>query len=345
MPDLSLPARARDVPGLRLRPFAGAADFPEMARVANASFAADGIAIVRSPKEMQRDYESFPRCDPARDVVMAEVDGELVGYVRSVGWWTLADGTHVQGQLGLLAPQWRRRGIGSALLAWLEARQREIALEHPGASGYLHHVFVTQAEAGRAAMLAQAGYGAVRHFYEMVQPDLEQLPEFALPAGFEVRPVRQQDLRAIFDAHMDALRGHWGFAPPQPEEFDQWCKAPTCQPHLWQVAWDVETGQVAGQVKPWINATQNEALGRRRGYTEFISVGVPWRRRGLARALVARALRALRDAGMTDSELGVDSDSPFGAPRLYEACGFRVVRRNAVWRKPMQFDAGSTPPA
>jgi hypothetical protein len=31
----------------------------------------------------------------------------------------------------------------------------------------------------------------------------------------------------------------------------------------------------------------------------------------------------------------VDSDSPFGAPRLYEACGFRVVKRNAAYRKPL----------
>jgi mycothiol synthase len=193
----------------------------------------------------------------------------------------------------------------------------------------------TAGETARAELLAKSGYAPARYFFEMVRPDLEHLPAFELPAGFEVRAVQPGHLRPIFDAHMAALKGLWGIAVPQAGAFENWCAASSFQPHLWQVAWDRQTGQVAGQVKPWIDATQNEALGRRRGYTEFISVGVPWRRRGLARALVVRALAALRDAGMKESELGVDSDSPFGAPRLYEACGFRVVKRNAAYRKPL----------
>lgn len=324
------------VPGLRLRAFAGDADFAAMAEVANASFAADAMAIVRRPDELRRDYATFVRCDPARDVVMAEVEGGLVGYARSSGWWTLEDGAHVQGQIALLHPAWRRRGIGSAMLAWLEQRQRQIAAEQPGASRYLHHAFVTQGETDRAALLHKAGYVPARYFFEMLRPDLLDLPAFPLPPGVEIRPVQPEHLRPIFDAHMEALRGHWGIAAPQPGDFEAWCRARTCQPQLWQVAWDVAGGRVAGQVKPWIDFTQNEALGRQRGFTEFISVAAPWRRRGLARALVVRALAAQRDAGMTESELGVDTDSPFGAPRLYEACGFRVVKRNAVYRKPLE---------
>lgn len=331
-----LPHDRPGLPGLRLRAFRGDADFAAMAAVANASFAADDMAIVRREDELRRDYATFTRCDPARDVVMAEVHGELVGYARSAGWWTLEDGAHVQGQIALLHPAWRRRGIGSAMLAWLEARQREIAGEQPGASAYLHHSFVTQGETARAALLEKAGYRAERYFFEMVRPDLQDLPAFALPPGVEVRPVQPEHLRAIFDAHMQALQGHWGIAPPRPGDFEAWCRNRTCQPHLWQIAWDVASGRVAGQVKPWIDFTQNEVLGRRRGFTEFISVGAPWRRRGLARALVVRALAAQRDAGMTESELGVDTDSPHGAPRLYEACGFRVVKRNAVYRKALE---------
>lgn len=87
------------------------------------------------------------------------------------------------------------------------------------------------------------------------------------------------------------------------------------QPQLWQVAWHVATGEVAGQVKPWSDAEQNETQHRKRGYTENISVGAPWRRRGLARALVVRALRAQKDAGMLESALGVDGESAFSAAR------------------------------
>jgi mycothiol synthase len=101
------------------------------------------------------------------------------------------------------------------------------------------------------------------------------------------------------------------------------------------VAWHVASNTVAGQVKPWIDAEQNATLQRKRGYTEFISVGKPWRRRRLARALVARALHAQKAAGMTESALGVDGESVFSAARLYEACGFRIAKRNALYRKPV----------
>ncbi|RYF43257.1 MAG: hypothetical protein EOO38_18980 [Cytophagaceae bacterium] len=74
------------LPGLRLRPFAGDGDFPAMAEVANAVFAADSMGWVRTPEHIRRDYASFTHFDAARDVAMAEVNDRLVGYVRTAQW-------------------------------------------------------------------------------------------------------------------------------------------------------------------------------------------------------------------------------------------------------------------
>ncbi len=38
---------------------------------------------------------------------------------------------------------------------------------------------------------------------------------------------------------------------------------------------------------------------------------------------------------MTESALAVDSEDVRGALRLYEGCGFRTIRRDAVYRKPL----------
>ncbi|MDA7416312.1 GNAT family N-acetyltransferase [Xenophilus arseniciresistens] len=275
---------------LHLRPFAGDSDFAAMAEVANAVFAADAMGWVRTPEHMRREYAAFTDFDPARDIVMAEVGSRLVGYVRTAHW-TDETGLLAQGQTGFVHPQFRRRGVGTALLRWIEARQREVArARHAAAS--VHHVFVTEGELGRAAMLQRAGYATVRQFLRMQRPTLDDIPEIPMPEGFELRSVQPEHLRLIFDAHMEALRGHWGMAPARPGDFERWTKAPTFQPQLWQVAWHVESGQVAGQVKPFINAEQNATQNRRRGETEFISVGQPWRRRGLARALITRSSRA-----------------------------------------------------
>jgi GNAT superfamily N-acetyltransferase len=89
-------------------------------------------------------------------------------------------------------------------------------------------------------------------------------------------------------------------------------------------------------VRTFINAAENEKYNRKRGYTEFISVRRPWRKRGLARALIVRSLRLQKDCGMTESALGADSENVSGATRVYEDCGFRVTKRNTLYRKPIR---------
>ncbi|MGI8830797.1 MAG: GNAT family N-acetyltransferase, partial [Candidatus Limnocylindria bacterium] len=61
----------------------------------------------------------------------------------------------------------------------------------------------------------------------------------------------------------------------------------------------------------------------------------PWRRRGLARALMTSSLVAAREAGFTSANLGVDTDSPTGANALYESLGFAPDKTFTTWRKPM----------
>jgi mycothiol synthase len=88
-------------------------------------------------------------------------------------------------------------------------------------------------------------------------------------------------------------------------------------------------------VRGFVNAEENRRHGRQRGWVENISVRRPWRRRGLARALIARCITSLREAGMTEGALGVDTENPSGALHLYESCGFVVTKRFTVYRKPL----------
>jgi ribosomal protein S18 acetylase RimI-like enzyme len=88
-------------------------------------------------------------------------------------------------------------------------------------------------------------------------------------------------------------------------------------------------------VRTFIDALENEKHGRRRGYTEFISVRRPYRKQGLARALIAESLRVLKARGMTEAALTVDTENLTGATRLYEECGFRAVSWMASYRKPL----------
>lgn len=327
---------APSIPGLALRPFRGPADYAGIAHVVNTSMAGDGSDHLSSVEAVANDYEHVTNCDLARDMLVATVDDEMVAYVRGE-WWDEVGGPLVYGLIHRIDPVWRGRGLGHYLLDWIEARMAEVAAAHDPARPKVYQLFFPESARYYTALLEAAGYRPSRYGLEMVRPSLDDIPDFPLPAGLEVRPVLPEHYRAIWEADVEAFRDHYGFAEPSPGDYDHWLNdTDIFQPALWQVAWDPATNEVAGQVRTFIDHAENEKYGRRRGYTEFISVRRPYRRRGLARALIARSLLAQREAGMTESALGVDSQSLTGATRVYEDCGFRTVTRNVVYRKPVE---------
>jgi GNAT superfamily N-acetyltransferase len=324
---------APPIPGLSFRRLRGPEDFAGMAEAINEGADADGAERCETAENLQASYAHLGTCDLTRDFILAEVQGRVVGYTRAL-WEREVGGEYSYGIVGFLAPDWRRRGLGRAMLRWAEGRLREIAAGHPAESPKHFDVFCDQAEAGRVALLQGEGYAPVRWFFEMLRPDLEDIADFPLPAGIEVRSALPEHYRAVWEAWMEALKDHWGFSLPTEDEYLGWLGAKRYfQPELWQVAWDTATGQVAGNVLGYIDREENEKYRRERGWTENIAVGRSWRRRGLARALISRSLRAQKAAGMKESALGVDSESLTGATRVYEACGFRTVKTNSLWRK------------
>ena len=146
------------------------------------------------------------------------------------------------------------------------------------------------------------------------------------------------------DANNEAFRDHWGFTPPTEADYNAWLNNKVIfTPEMWKIAWDVEKNEVAGQVKGFINHEENKEFKRLRGYCEFISTRRPYRKQGVARALIALTLREFKARGMTEAALGVDAQNPNGAVRVYEACGFRVAKRFTTYRKPLEQFATRNP--
>ena len=137
--------------------------------------------------------------------------------------------------------------------------------------------------------------------------------------------------RQVWDADAEAFTDHWGGIDVSEQAFDRYFGGPDFEPDLWRVAWDGE--QVAGSVANVVMRQYNAQTGSRRAVLAGVSVRRPWRGRGLARALVAQSLAALRERGMTEAVLGVDADNPTGALGVYEVNGFVVARRERAYRK------------
>jgi mycothiol synthase len=334
-PDLAaMPA----VPGIRFRRWRGLdADLPGMWAVSDAARVADGEHERNSLEGMATYYRHLERYDPDVDLVIAETDdAKLVGYAR-VEWNDSNDGERWYEAVGIVDPAFRRRGIGTALLRWSERRRLAMAAEH--AAGPLATdraraltTFIFDGDRGGAVLLGAHGYVPFRRFASMQRPDLDGLPEVALPDGLEIRPIRREPvaLRQVFDADVEAFRDHFGWTEGSDEKFAEFSEDPDLRPDLWLVAFDGD--EVAGAV---LNGIHVSPAGERSGWLDSIFTRRRWRRRGLARALIARSLVVLRDEGLAAASLGVDLTNPNQALALYESCGFRVVSGATSYRKPL----------
>ena len=190
-----------------------------------------------------------------------------------------------------------------------------------------------ESQSRRSRLLASEGFEVVRWFFEMLRPNLEDIADMPMPDGLEVRPVVPEQHRRIWAADIEAFRDHWGASEESEEAFERFFGPALFQPELWRVAWDGD--EVAGVVMNRVLTTFNKDTGERRGLLAGVSVRRPWRRRGLARALVAESLRAFREAGMTSAVLGVDADNPTGALGVYSDNGFVVHQRGMNYRRPI----------
>jgi len=334
----TITSQASGTPGLIFRGLRAPQDFAGLASVYNRCMAADGIERAVTAHELAVFYEHIENCDPAHDVLVVEAPDGLIGYLRTQWREEPLSSMRVYMHTAVLAPEWRRKGIGSVLLARAEARLQRVAAGHPPEIAKVLQAYVADKQTEAGALLARHAYQAARYSYLMIRPTLDDVPELPLPDGLEIRPALPEHYRRIWEADDEAFRDHWGYMPMGEEDYLRWLNESTFDPSLWRLAWDGD--QVAGMVLAFVNATENAEYNRRRGYTEDICVRRPWRRRGLARALIARSLRGLRARGMTEAALGVDTENISGALRLYESLGYRPVQRWALLRKPLDQAAG-----
>jgi len=319
-----------EIEGVTFRGFRGEVDYPAMVNILKLTDEFDQIKQVTTLEDIQLSYSHLTNCDPYQDMLFAEVDGEPIAYCR-VFWKQQPDKDRIYWQFGALLPEWRRKGIGRAMVRWGERRLLEIASKHPQDGERYLQIFGTDTQVGKEEFFLSEGYEPIRYEVEMARTLKGELPEVPMPPGLEVRPVSDEHIRPIWDADVEAFRDHWGYVPPTEESYKRWLEWRCFNPALWKVAWDGD--QVAGMVLNFIDERENEEYQRKRGYTESISVRRPWRRRGLARALIAESFRSLRDRGMDEAALGVDTQNLTGAFRLYEGMGFEEVKRWTDYRK------------
>lgn len=264
--------------------------------------------------------EEWGELEPTRDTwVLVAPGGAFAGYAklnpRKRTWLESTACVH---------PEHLGRGLGGALVDLIEHRAHELVREGPDARVTLANIINGRNPHARA-LLEGRGYAFARRFFRMVRDLDGPLPEPGMPPGFTLRAFRPgQDDRALYEAHESSFAENWGHAPVPFETWVQDLKSPRFDPSLCLIA--ESEGQVAGFARAMV-------FSEHEGWLRVLGVPKPWRRRGLALALLQHVFAAFQQRGLRRVLLGVDTASPDDALGLYERAGMRPLRIIDVFEK------------
>jgi len=321
-------------PELVYRRYKGTSDNAAIAEVMNRSWEADLVDSIISVSDVAAKLVPSETFDPAYDMMILEAKGRVIGMCE-VSWGRRLNNVTAYMQRAHLVPEWRHSGIREAMFRLNETRIREIAASHGKDRTKVFEVYANSEPNEWKALLEENGYRPSWYLFAMLRPLAESIPDLPLPKGVEVRPATPEQHKTIWDATGEAMRDERTFTEERwnDEAFARYVKSSNFSPDLWQIAW--EGDRVAGGVHNYIDEDENAELKRRWGHTEEIFVRRPWRRKGLAHALIARSCRLLKEKGMDFATLDMEAENPSGALRLYESLGYKKDREFIFFRKPL----------
>jgi mycothiol synthase len=273
--------------------------------------------------------------DPYADLERASLaafDGDLmVGYTL-VTWRPLpAAGVHRPVAQGGVHPGYRRRGIGTRLLRAGVAGAKELhALHHPAVKLAIDAQQGEQV-AGVKELMTAEGFAPVRYFQEMEHPLGAAIPDTLAPAGMRFEPWSPENDTEFLMIRNESFQDHWGSAPMTPEGWLNRIRNHTFQPGLSLLLRNEADGAPTGMLVTMCWEADTAATGLRDAHFMLIGTLREYRKRGVASALIAHALRSAAEQGYDKASLGVDSASPTGALGVYERAGFSAKNRHVRW--------------
>lgn len=270
------------------------------------------------PADAEAALQALLGCDGGGTVIAYAWNHPISGDVSPRRLY-LAGGVH---------PGWRHRRIGAALLDWQfeQGRAWYRAGWRSGFGPLQLIAYVNDKLTHQRRLYEGAGMEAVRWYADMTLVfDDGPPPEVAAPPGVRLVVFGSTHSEGVRLAHNEAFADLWGSQPVDRVSWDQQLARSSCRLQWSWVALDERTLDVVGYAVNSAHEQDWVARGLSEGWTDRIGVRPGWRGRGIARALLTASMRSFAEAGLAAAGLGVDSDNPSGAFRLYERLGYEAT--------------------
>lgn len=315
-----------------MRPYAGEEDIAQIVDLLQACEEVDQLDQHISPEDM-RHMLAHPDIDPARDLALwCDAEHDLVGYAHLS--LPAEPGEHgaVDAHISFsVHPSARSAGLEAAMLAWAETHARAVGQERGTA---VHLVSgIRDSERERRHLLEQQGFAVARSFLRMVRSLREPVPEPQLPPGFTLRAVSSDDPPEHWvNMFNETFIDHWNHHPLTVEQLLHYNSEPTYRSDLDLIA-VAPDGTFAAFCMAVIDPQENARTGRSEGWINVLGTRRGYRKIGLGRAMLFAGMQKLEAERIDTVLLGVDTQNPSGALRLYESVGFTRKFASSVYSK------------
>ena len=282
-----------------------------------------------SPETMAHELAAYFAPLGERTMVGRDSAGEIIGY--GTVYHRPAEAAEQRIYVNIhVAPDQRNGEVEDALTDWAVTTATDVLAGLEATDKYLC-AWLYKKQEDAALRFAARGFEPVRHWWEM-----ERLLDSEITAsvedGFTVVPwlsEHSDSARLVYNA---AFADHWGSTPMDPESWERLVvdsPAFRLDYSFVAIAGDDVVGYAANEVYPedW------EAAGRSEAWIGGLGVVRDWRKRGIATALLARSMNAMKSDGIDAAMIGVDSASSTGAQDLYQSAGFETRITGTTWQR------------
>jgi mycothiol synthase len=302
---------------------ASPADIPAIHALHRRIETADGIPIV-TPIEEFEDWAGDPHFSFGDHSLVALQGYRLVGFARL--WHRPSDESQARVfMIGGVDPAHRRQGIGSSLITWQMQRGREVLATSPPALPRFLRTMAYDFEKEAIALYEKHDLVPVRYYYELIRP-LASVATVPTTPGIDIvawDPGRDEELRQVTNA---SFADHWGSTPLDRKAWRHRLDSFGVRLDLSFMA--VAADEIVGLLLANHFPGDEEVTGRLDGWIMSLGTLRSHRKRGIASSLVLTACHAFGEAGFSHAALGVDSESPTGAYRLYQQLGFTELNKS-----------------